>query len=188
MLGYEEKITLTGANALNKDGKIIDYTISFPIVDTDFDIPKGVIQISIMEGQWGRQNYAYTAFKIHVGQITSISEICEKKDQKVKFYYNVVKNIKDPDDKLCYYIDDSGKYIIFARIDKGDIVVKNLHELKIVLMTISNNFKNIKDAITNIKNANNKAFYNLTNEDNELSKKRIKVCIRERNRKEDKYE
>ena len=106
----------------------------------------------------------------------------------MKLIKNVVKNIKDPDDKLCYYIDDSGKYIIFARIDKGDIVVKNLHELKIVLMTISNNFKNIKDAITNIKNANNKAFYNLTNEDNELSKKRIKVCIRERNRKEDKYD
>ena len=136
MFQFNDKVTLTGINTINQDGEIISYIISFPITDPDFEIPKETVQISIFETHLGREKYGYTAFKICVGKITSISEICKKKNpDNVKFISkNFVKSIKDADEKLCYYEDKDGNHIVFARIEKGDIYVKDLQELKNILM------------------------------------------------------
>ena len=186
MLGCDDKITLCAINFTNKEGEIINYHLPFPVKE-DFELPNDIIQVSIFETHQGICNYGFTAFNIYVGNITTIKGIIDHY-KTGKGYKIIPDKISSVDAKLCYYNDNHDNWIVYAKINEGDIVVKDLHELKIVLINISNNFSNIKEAITNIKNANNKTFYNLTNEDNELSKKRIKVCIRERNRKEDKYE
>ena len=78
---------------------------------------------------------------------------------------DIAKSIKNVNDKLCYYEDKDGKYIIFARIDDGDVYVKDIRELKKVLITISNNFENIQSAVTNIRKAKEQIDYSLTDED-----------------------
>ena len=186
MLGLNDKITLCAINFTNKNGEIINYHLPFPIKE-DFELPDDIIQVSIFETHQGICNYGFTAFNIYIGEITTIEGIC-KFANSGRSYHIIPDKIGKIDAKLCYYIDDKGKYIVFAKINHNDIVVKDLHELKRVLMKISNNFENIKNAINNIRNAYDKVDYRLTDEDNELSKKRIKVCVRERNRKEDKYE
>ena len=186
MLGCNDKITLCAINFTNKDGEIINYHLSFPIKE-DFELPNDIIQLSIFETHQGICNYGFTAFNIYVGDITTIKGTIDHY-KTGKGYKIIPDKISNVDAKLCYYNDDHGNWIVFAKINEGDIVVKDLHELKIVLTNISNNFSNIKEAITNIRNANNKVDYSSTDEDAKLSKRRIKVCIRERNRKEDKYE
>ena len=52
--------------------------------------------------------------------------------------------------------------------------------LKKILIAISNNFENIQKTISNIKNVNDKVDYSLTNEDTELQKRRLKMCIERR--------
>ncbi len=183
MFGFNDKVTLTGINTINQNGEIIDYIISFPITDYDFDIPEETIQISIFEGHLGRENYGYTAFKICVGEITSIEEICEKQNNNIKFLNkDIAKSIKNVDDKLCYYEDKDGKYIIFARIDDGDVYVKDIRELKKVLITISNNFENIQSAVTNIRKAKEQIDYSLTDEDQKITEKRREMCKKERSK------
>jgi len=186
MLGCSDKITLCAINFTNKDGEIINYHLSFPLKE-DFEIPEDVIQVSIFEAHQGFSNYGFTAFNIYVGNITTIKGTIDHYNTG-KGYKVIPDKIKSVDAKLCYYNDNHDNWIVFAKINEGDIVVKDLQELKMILITISNNFENIKEAIGNIKNANGIVDYSLTDEDNKLSKRRLKVCVRERNRKEDKYE
>ena len=42
MFGYSDKISLSVINALDKDGNIIDFQLSFPILE-DFEIPANIL-------------------------------------------------------------------------------------------------------------------------------------------------
>lgn len=178
MLGCSDKITLCAINFTNKDGEIVNYHLPFPIKE-DFELPNDIIGVSIFETHLGICNYGFTAFNIYVGNITTIKGTIDHYNTG-KGYKIIPDNIKSIDDKLCYYNDNHDNWIVFAKINEGDIVVKDLEELKMVLITISNNFENIKEAISNIKKANEITNYSLTTEDEEIMKKRREVCIRER--------
>ncbi len=122
MFGYNNKITLTGINAINKEGKLIDYRIKFPFNNSNVYVPNDIVQISIFEYH-EHESVAYEAFKIYVGKITTISEICQREEHNIKFINNTLVNINSIDDKLCYYDDENGKHIIFAKINDGDVLV-----------------------------------------------------------------
>ena len=49
MLEYNDKMTLTGINAINKKGKIINYNLVFPLNDDDFYLPEDITEISVFE-------------------------------------------------------------------------------------------------------------------------------------------
>lgn len=151
MFRYNDKITLIATNAINKDGKIIDYILSFPITEDNLVIPEDVIQMSILEYHEGYQNYGYESFKICVGKTTSIKEMCELQKDNIEFYAHVLNSVETSNDKLCYLDDSTGKYSIFAKINDGDIVVENIEQLKDALILISNNFQKIKSSVLAIK-------------------------------------
>lgn len=151
MFGYNDNFRLTATNTINKEGKMINYTLSFPVSEEDLIIPDNVIQMSVLEYHEGYQNYGYESFKICVGKTTSIKEMCELQQNNIEFYGNVLNNIETSNDKLCYLDDLTGKYSIFAKINDGDIVVENIEQLKDTLLLISNNFQNIKDSVLTIK-------------------------------------
>lgn len=154
MFGYNDKLTLTAVNVINKDGEIIDYNLSFPIDEDNFSIPKDIIQMSIFEYHEEREITGYEAFKIYVGKTTSIRKICESEATNVKFKNNLIKKLDSPDDKICYFDDSNGNHIMFSKINKGDIVVDNNDELKDALIYISNKFQNIKDSSLEIRRIN----------------------------------
>ena len=151
MFGYNEKVTLTGNNIINKDGKFVDSVIKFPIDEESLNIPDDVIQMSIYEGYDGKVTYIGESFKIYVGGITSLREICDSNKENVSMLdHDVFKKIKSVDDKVCYYETD-GYWHVFAHVNDGDIVVKNIDELKNVLVFISNRFNNIQKSIVDVK-------------------------------------
>ena len=180
MLGCNDKITLCAINFTNKNGEIINYHLKFPI-DAYFEIPEDIIQVSIFETHQGICNYGFTAFNIYVGDITTIKETIDHYNSG-KGYKIIPDKIKSIDTKLCYYNDEHDNWIIFAKVNNNDVVVKDANELKSILINISNSFENLQNSINNIKNPKPKYDYNWTNEDTELSKKRYEVCVKERNK------
>ena len=180
MFRYGDKITLTGINAINKKGEIIDYVLSFPLEDSDFYIPEDIAEISVFEYHEGTANYGYVAFKICVGKKTSIRNICELKENNVKFEKRIFKNVIDIDDPLCYY-DEEGKHIVFARINPGDIMVSDIDDLRSALISVSNTFRNIKNNIAGISEYHP---YDdtLSEEDRRLNNQRMQMCIKQRKR------
>ena len=150
MLGQGDKITISGINAINREGDVIDFQVSFPI-EGELKIPEDLVKLSIFEYQEGPHFSGKKAFRICVGQTTSVREICEKNDMNCSFVQNSFKEIKGIDDVLCFYIGENGKKTIFARVNNEDIVVGNLEELRNVLYEISYNVENIYGSIGNIK-------------------------------------
>ena len=180
MLEYNDKMTLTGINAINKKGKIIDYNLVFPLKNDDFCLPEDIVEISIFEYHEGYENYGFKALKICLGKITSIREICESHDDNIKFERRVFEEIVTPDDNLCYF-DEDGQKIVFSKINPGDIVTKNLDDFKSALISVSDNYRIIKSAIERIR------LYRpyddtLSEEEKELSEKRRQMCIKQRTR------
>ena len=180
MLEYNDKMTLTGINAINKKGKIINYNLVFPLNDDDFYLPEDITEISVFEYHEGYENYGFKAFKICMGKITSIREICESHDNDVKFERRVFEEIVTPDDNLCYY-DEDDKKNIFSKLNQGDIVVKDLDDFRSALISVSDNYRIIKSAIERIRTYHT---YDdtLSAEEKELSEKRMQMCIKQRTR------
>ena len=152
MFRYNDKLTLMAINFLNKKGDISNYRLSFPIDKEKLDIPKDIIKLSIFEYHEGYETYGHEIFKICVGNLTSIARICKNHEYNYDFLGNIAGSIKSPNDKLCYYDNELGKRIIFAKINEEDRVVSNIGELKDTLIDISDNFMNIKTSILRLKN------------------------------------
>ena len=151
MFGYNDKLTLTTINTINKKGEIINYNLSFPIDKEELSIPEDVIQMSIFEYHEGREIYGHETSKICVGKTTSIYHIYKSQGQNYVFRDKLFDNIESPDDTLCYYDDSNGKHIVFSKINDEDIVVRNIDELKETLLFISKEFQNINDSSSKIK-------------------------------------
>ena len=156
MLGYNDKFILIGNNIINRKREMTNHTISFPITEDNLYIPEDILQMSIFEYHEVNEykSYGYEVFKIYVGKITSINQICSSSTKNVKFKNNVLKSIKTEEDKMCYFDDDLGRHIVFAKLNKNDIVVDNIEELKNALIFISKKIQNIKDITLDIKRYN----------------------------------
>ena len=180
MFASNDNITLSCINVLNKDLKIIDFNLSFPLYDTDLEIPDDVIEVSIFESHLGRNNYGYVVYKICVGEVTSIEEIANSNEPYL-FDRRAFSNIKRVDDKLCYYTNSDNVHLIYEQLNSDDIVVKDVNELKMVLINISNNFKCIKEAIDSIRHSDDIMDYSI---EEEISENRYKMCLERRKAEE----
>ena len=156
MFKQQDKVTLSAINAINKDEEIIDYVLPLPIADSDFFIPEDIIQLSIFEYHEGIHTYGYEAFKICIGKTITVRQICELHMNNVEFINKSFEKINDLDDQLCYFVDDNGRYHVFAKLNAGDIIVKDIEDMKEVLIFISERFNRIKNSLFEIKNINNK--------------------------------
>ena len=150
MLGQEDKIKITGVQAIDRNGKLLDFNLKFPF-EEDVEIPEDIVSITIFEYQEGIQSFGKGVFKICIGPTTSAMEICKNNDTNINFICGSFEKIKSVDDKLCYFIDENGKKIIFARVDSTDVVVNNIEEFKNVLFEISDNVRNINNSISRIR-------------------------------------
>lgn len=149
MFGYSDKISLSVINALDKDGNIIDFQLSFPISE-DFEIPDNILQVSIFEMRQDIGYQGFNSFKIFIGTCSSIDEMYEAGIlDKTVIRENL--HIKRLDKKICYFDNEKGNHVIYTTVDRGDIVVKNKDEMKNVLINISNEFASIKSSIARIK-------------------------------------
>ena len=153
MFGHNEWVTLTVLNAVNKENQVTDLIISLPLEDDiNLDIPDDIIQVSLFEYHDGRTPYGNEAFKICVGKETSIRKICKNKEVEIsEFTPYAFDAIESADDRLCYFVNDEGKHIVFAKLDEDDILVSDTMELKFILYFISDKFRQIEYSLIDIK-------------------------------------
>ena len=137
-----EKIIVKTIDALNRKGEKLDYQVSFPFDERYFWAPASIREISIYEYHEGDEIYGFVPFKIYIGKLTSIKEICQSNDKNFSIEPQVFQELSSIDDKLCYYEDMHGKYIVFAKVNDEDIVVENNMEFKEVMVDISNKITN----------------------------------------------
>ena len=154
MFAYNDKITLVGVNAVNKDGQIMDFIVPFPI-NYYISIPTDLVQMSIFEYHEGHELFGRESIRLFVGKITSFRQLCEVRGEEFSIRNSIFRTIQTGDDELCYFDSESGVHTIFGKVEKGDIVVDNIDELKQVLFDISDNFQNIQDSICKIRNYGN---------------------------------
>ncbi len=181
MFHYEDKINLVADNIVNRNGDITNYKLTFPITEEDLNIPDDIIHVSIIECCEGfDSSYGYESFKICVGKITSFNEIRRNEIKNVIFGKKAISCMEGLDDKLCYFKNDNNIYMVFAKIDEGDIVVETQEELKEALMFISKRFETIQNEILRIKEYNKEKEIIESDEDDKCREKRMKICIKQR--------
>ncbi len=151
MFGYHDKVSLAAINAINKKGQLIDLNLTFPI-KKDFDVPSDIREISIYENHEEREMYGSRAFKIYVGELITVREFCNKyREGKITMTDEAFDEVVTPDDLGCYYISEDGLAILFGILRRGNMAVKSAEELKALLLSISENFGIIKDAVSRIQ-------------------------------------
>ena len=173
MFRYNDKITLTASNSINKDGKIINFNLSFPIKSDDFIVPEDIIQLSVYEYS-DNPFFGSIAFKICVGETTNLYALINSKEQFSFLDRNIAVGIEHVDDKLCYYDDNNGKHIIFASVEQGDIIVKDTEELKELLIYSSNELSKIKTSVSKIKEFTNQDTGYIQDQEEVLKRTRTK--------------
>ena len=105
MFHYNDKVTLTAANSVNKDGKITNFNLSFPIKNDNFIVPEDIIQIYIYECT-DNSFLGSISFKICVGRTTNLSTLINLKEQFSFLDRDIV--VKDTEElkKLLIYISN----------------------------------------------------------------------------------
>jgi len=148
MFGYNEKCNLCIVNALD---------LSLPI-DNDFKIPKNVVQVSVFEYIDGINPGGYSVFNIYIGEIKKLGEFISTVNYDPKSFGIMERLDKRVllEDNICYYTNKKNTKIIYTKVNEQDIVVKNLDEMKEVIINISEEFRNIKSSINNIKTLSKK--------------------------------
>ena len=150
MFNENDKTTLIGYNAKDKNGELLNYIIKFPIQNEDFDIPEEINQISIIEGYTDTISEGFkTAFQIFIGKKAKLKDLLLS-DSKVDSTNSVFENIRNTEELVCYYKSGDITHA-YALVKTGDIVVEDINQFRTVLLSISDNYKSIKKSINNIK-------------------------------------
>ncbi len=160
MLRYNDRITVSAVITLCKDGTRFDGAFALPI-EEDLNIREDVLELKIFEhDEYGimgtnRSNKITHSFKICIGQVTSLRQLGQIGDSKVferiTGIYELMDEIESTNDKICYFVDSNGVYHVFAKINKGDIVVEDVNQLKEVLTIISKKIEDINASVQFIK-------------------------------------
>ena len=153
MLGNNDKITLTLVNAMDRDGKLLPFSLSLPVGSKDIVIPENVLKIDVFESNITFQEHGIVVFSIYVGKVSTVMSLFNEKKNHLEIS-KVLNRIKDVDTPICYYTSDDGRNIIFAKVNDNDIVVKDTEELKKVIVNISKHFTKIKNEVSKIKGFN----------------------------------
>ncbi len=153
MFGVNDRTSLTGINVFNKNKKLSGYVLKFPFNGEELDIPEDMVQMTIFENDSGYANFGHAVFKICIGEITTLDEINNNsKLERIEFFPSVFDELEGTADKIFYFIDDTGKKVLFSKVNDEDIVVSDIKEAKRVLTKISNEYRTINEATTRLKN------------------------------------
>ena len=137
MFEYGDRVVLSG-EIINKKGECCTRFLTFPL-KPDYFLPEDTTRVIIFEYHEGREIYGHCSFAINVGNITNIEKISKIRNKRIHIEEGIFDTIKHVDSDLCYFEDESGIQV-YAAVEPGDIVVKDVNELKEILKTISSSF------------------------------------------------
>ena len=154
MLGYDDKVYLSVANVVNRDGEKYLISISLP---NDFEFigfPEDVAKVSIYESERKKIAGRKPTFNILVGNVSTLEKLYEENEHIVvsKLFFNTEELLLDEiEQPICYYKDEDDNCVILSKVREGDIVVKDVEELEEKIMDISYDFDKIQRSINRIK-------------------------------------
>ncbi|MBQ6538832.1 MAG: hypothetical protein IJL76_00950 [Bacilli bacterium] len=151
MLGYNDKVFLSVSNVMNKEGEKYLINISLPNNFEYIGFPDDVIKVSVYEKEIKQYGEGDKVFNILVGKVSTMDDLFE--DEEIVTFSEMLAETDyvKTDDPVCYYKNDDGNCVIFAKIEDGDIVVKDVEELEEQVMDISYDFEKIQRSINKIK-------------------------------------
>ena len=157
MFGVNDKTTLTGINVFNKNKEIMGYVLKFPFNAEELELPKDMVQMTIFEYDSSYANFGHKVFKLCIGDTTSLEEINDNPEMgRIEFFPGVFDELESPSDKIFFFLDETGKKILFSKVNDEDIVVSDIKEAKRVLTKISNEYRTIKEASLRLKKCGEK--------------------------------
>lgn len=150
MLGVSDKLYLSIINFVSKDYKILPLNFKLPLEDENLDISDDIISASVFEYNESDFISGRVVLNIYVGKQSTLRDILNKfSDERI-----TVENIEalnSIDESVCYFEDIDGNPVIFASLEDNDIVVKDVEELKKVIIKLSHYFMNIQNGISRIR-------------------------------------
>ena len=147
MFGQNDKLTLTFINARDIDGNMLPFQVKLPL-SNEYTLPDNIASLDVFECHEGLVNGGSIVFSIYIGQITSINNLVNTNAiSNVKIAKNI--EISSVDSPVCIQTVQ-GKQIIFATLNKQDIVVENKEKLIEVIEQLSDNFKSINNSVEKI--------------------------------------
>lgn len=129
------------SNGMNLDGKKIAFIINFPI-NGDFEIPKGLIQLSVINKLNGE--IIYNVYIGKVGVVKNVLHIGSRIPFKNFDIKDRVGTIQSIDQNVVYVEDKNGKVIIYSIFNDEDVTVEDLNSLKEYIIGMSNGFEKAK--------------------------------------------
>ena len=147
MFGQNDKLTLTFINARDINGNILPFEVKL-LLSNEYTLPDNIASLDVFECHEGLVNGGSIVFSIYIGQITSINNLVNTNAiSNVKIAKNI--EISSVDSPVCIQTVQ-GKQIIFATLNKQDIVVENKEKLIEVIEQLSDNFKSINNSVEKI--------------------------------------
>lgn len=146
MFGVSDKINLSIINARDINGKILPISLKLPL-NNNYSLPEELASVDIFESQEGTVHEGHVIFSVYVGKVSTIKNIITEK-KKLKILNNL--DIYSIDAPICIQnvLDEQ---ILFAILNKQDIVVENKEQLIKVIELLSDSFKVVDDSVTKIR-------------------------------------
>ena len=150
MFGYRDDISLSIANITNKNGEKLSIDFSLPkhkdIVLAD-DIVKASLYETLIQGNYKEIN----TYNIYIGEIQTIQNL-----QKSNKKYRITKKITDTSnisqsDPVCCFKEDNERYVVFAKVNEEDIIVKDIKELDEKIVDLTSDLILMKNSIQRVK-------------------------------------
>ena len=151
MFGINDTLTLTATNAINKNGKTLDYVYSFPFANEELKVSDDIRQIDIIECQ-GDLNYHMQSFTIYIGKLTNMEHaICNNFVFESGIIDKFNSKCQDATQNVVCYHKIDGKNIAYAIVNNDDIVVEDIVKFKNILLNLSFKFRTVKNSVENVK-------------------------------------
>ncbi len=147
MFSLDDKVNLAICNSMDLDGNILAFNLKLPI-KKDFKIPSNLVQTSVFEYNPGIHDEGKVSFNIYIGECKTLRDFFGFDRNEVERDFEIkdrIGKIKSIDDRICYYTLKNGLKVVYTLVNDNDIVVKNKEELKEVIISISDEFNNIRN-------------------------------------------
>lgn len=151
MFGLYDHITLSLVNAVDINGKILDFSLTLP-VDEEISLPRELTAVDLFEYQEGFMSGGKIVFSIYVGKKSTIDNMVDMNDgigMKLRDEIEI-PSVETP---ICYQVIN-GKKFIYAVLDDNDVVVESHDELKEVISSLSSDYKSFSESVQKIKKFN----------------------------------
>ena len=151
MLGKSENNFLVITNLIDKKGEILSHTIGLPLNNADLDLPRDIVQASLLEICRNEDGSIVNSFNIYIGEVSTLHKIMSTNHNLVTSDNLIDIGRIAIDKPICCYLDENDNYVVQAELSDQDLVVEDYDEFIEKVLDISEDYKRAINGINRIK-------------------------------------